>query len=196
MGWRRKREGCAGQPSKRSGSDLNKAPVNLQGFIFRCDVCVWHKADMITVFDDVRFSDRPIGAKRFQAVQRCSVDADRGLALLYRLGTNALPAWGSKTRWNNLSVGLGLTAGSSGHTNSPHPSSREGHHSTTRWTSSFLLSSVSCRCGHPGPAELGAVNPDAVHDHRNVQSSKIVHAALLLLMLEARNHDDLVSPSA
>src|SRR5262249_30722241 len=28
----------------------------------------------------------------------------------------------------------------SGHTNSPHPSSREGHHSTARWTSSFLLS--------------------------------------------------------
>ena len=24
---------------------------------------------------------------------------------------------------------------------------------------------LSCRCGFPGPAELGAVNPDAVHDH-------------------------------
>ena len=24
---------------------------------------------------------------------------------------------------------------------------------------------VSCRCGFPGPAELGAVNPDAMHDH-------------------------------
>ena len=23
----------------------------------------------------------------------------------------------------------------------------------------------SCHCGFPGPAELGAVNPDAVHDH-------------------------------
>ena len=39
----------------------------------------------------------------------------------------------------------------------------------------------------PGPAELSAVNPDAVHDHG--------HAALLLLMLEAV-HTDLVSPSA
>jgi hypothetical protein len=29
-----------------------------------------------------------------------------------------------------------------------------------------------------------------------VQSSKMVHAALLLLMLEARKHGDLVSPSA
>jgi hypothetical protein len=26
-----------------------------------------------------------------------------------------------------------VTAGSSGHANSPHPSSREGHHSTARW---------------------------------------------------------------
>src|ERR1700741_1175972 len=93
---------------------------------------------------NVRFSNRPIGVKRFQAVQRCSVDVARGLALLYGIGTSALPSWGSKTRWNNLSVDLavGLTAGSSGHTNSPHPSSREGHHSTTRWSSSFLLSSV------------------------------------------------------
>ena len=32
-----------------------------------------------------------------------------------------------------------LTAGSSGHANSPHPSSREGHHSTTGWISSVLL---------------------------------------------------------
>jgi hypothetical protein len=25
---------------------------------------------------------------------------------------------------------------------------------------------LSCPCGLPGPPELGAVNPDAVHDHR------------------------------
>jgi hypothetical protein len=29
--------------------------------------------------------------------------------------------------------------GPSGHANSPHPSSREGHHSTARWSSSVLL---------------------------------------------------------
>jgi hypothetical protein len=41
----------------------------------------------------------------------------------------------SKTRWNNLRGGLAVrvTVGPSGHTNSPHPSSREGHHSTTGW---------------------------------------------------------------
>jgi hypothetical protein len=32
------------------------------------------------------------------------------------------------------------TAGPSGHANSPHPSSREGHHSTAEWSSTFLLS--------------------------------------------------------
>jgi hypothetical protein len=32
------------------------------------------------------------------------------------------------------------TVGPSGHTNSPHPSSREGHHSTARRSSIFLLS--------------------------------------------------------
>jgi hypothetical protein len=53
----------------------------------------------------------------------------------------ALPSWDSRTRWNNLSGGLAVrrTVGPSGHANSPHPSSREGHHSTARWSSSVLL---------------------------------------------------------
>src|SRR3974390_2300634 len=60
-------------------------------------------------------------------------------------------------------------AGPSGHTISPHSSSREGHHATVRWNSRFLLFrfdlALSCCCSLlPGPAELAAVNPDAVHD--------------------------------
>ena len=53
----------------------------------------------------------------------------------------AVPSWDSKTRWNNLSGGLAarVTVGPSGSANSPHPSSREGHLSTARWSSSFLL---------------------------------------------------------
>src|SRR6185369_663254 len=39
-------------------------------------------------------------------------------------------------------------------------------------------------------------NADAGLLDRHVQSSKMLHAALLLLMLEARSHGDLVSPSA
>ena len=91
---------------------------------------------------DVRFSNRRLGVKRFQTIHHNGVDVAHGLALLFGIGTQALPAWGSRTRWNNLLGGLAgrLTAGPSGHTISPHPSSREGHHPTAWWSSSFLLS--------------------------------------------------------
>ena len=91
---------------------------------------------------NVRFSNRPLGVKHFQTIHHGSVDVAHGLVLLFGIGTQALPAWGSRTRWNNLLGGLAgrLTAGPSGHTISPHPSSREGHHPTAWWSSSFLLS--------------------------------------------------------
>jgi hypothetical protein len=89
----------------------------------------------------VRFSNRPFGVKRFQTIRHHSVDVARGLVLLFGIGTKALPSLDSKTRWNNLWGGLAVlqTVGPSGHTNSPHPSSREGHHSTARRSSSVLL---------------------------------------------------------
>jgi len=92
----------------------------------------------------VRFSNRPFGVKRFQTIHHHSVDVARGLVLLFGIGTKALPSWDSKTRRNNLLVGLAVnrTAGPSRHANSPHPSSREGHPSTARWISSFLLSGL------------------------------------------------------
>jgi len=104
----------------------------------------------------VRFSNRPFGVKHFQTNHCCSVDVARGLALLFGLGTKALPSWDSKTRWNNLWVGLAvrLTEGPSGHTNSPHPSSREGHHSTAQWSSSFLLLGVIGHSFHAVAASL------------------------------------------
>ena len=79
---------------------------------------------------NVRFSNRPFRVKRLQTSYQYSVDVAHGLVLLFGIGTKALPSWDSKTRWNNLSVGLAvrLTVGPSGHTISPHPSSREGHH--------------------------------------------------------------------
>jgi hypothetical protein len=75
---------------------------------------------------DVRFSNRPSRVKHFQTIHDCSVDVARGLALLFGIGTKALPSWDSRTRRNDLSGGLAvrLTAGPSGHANSPHPSSR------------------------------------------------------------------------
>jgi hypothetical protein len=91
---------------------------------------------------DDRFSNRPLGVKRFQTIHDNSVDVAHELALLFGIGTQALPAWDPRTRWNNLLGGLAgrLMAGPSGHTISPHPSSREGHHSTAWWSSSFPLS--------------------------------------------------------
>jgi hypothetical protein len=47
-----------------------------------------------------------------------------------------------------------VTAGSSGHANSPHPSSCEGHHSTTWWSSSFLLLGLITHCFYAAAASL------------------------------------------
>ena len=56
---------------------------------------------------DVRFSNRPFGVKRFQTIHHhCSVDVTHGLVLLFGIGTKALPSWDSRTRWNNLFRGL------------------------------------------------------------------------------------------
>src|ERR1700739_4219783 len=99
------------------------------------------KAEIDAPSGNVCFSNRPFRVKHFQTIRRGSVDVAHGLALLFGIGTKALPPWDSRTRWSNLYRGLAVkrTAGPSGHANSPHPSSREGHHSTARWSSSFLL---------------------------------------------------------
>src|SRR5258708_39421003 len=103
-----------------------------------------HKADLRCGLPDVCFSNRPFGVKHFQTLPPHSVDVARGLVLLFGIGASALPSWDSKTRRNNLLVGLAVnrTAGPSRHANSPHPSSREGHPSTARWISNFLLSGL------------------------------------------------------
>ena len=40
-----------------------------------------------------RFSNRPVGVKRFQTIHHHSIDVSRGLALLFGIGTKAL-VWG------------------------------------------------------------------------------------------------------
>src|SRR5664280_1856690 len=56
---------------------------------------------------DVRFSNRPFEVKHFQTIHHCSVDVARGLALLFGIGTKALPLWDSRTRRNNLGSAFG-----------------------------------------------------------------------------------------
>ncbi len=110
-----------------------------------------HKQTLYEPPLDVRFSNRPFWVKRFQTIHHHSIDIARGLVLLFGIGSKALPSWDSKTRRNNLLDGLAVrrTAGPSGHTISPHPSSREGHHSTVRWSSSFPLLHLILHGSHP-----------------------------------------------
>ena len=58
---------------------------------------------------NVCFSNRPFGVKRFLAIHHCSVDVAHGLALLFGIGTKALPSWDPRTRWNNLLDGLAVS---------------------------------------------------------------------------------------
>ena len=109
---------------------------------------------------NVRFSNRPFEVKRFQTIHHDSVDVAHGLVLLFGIGTKALPSWDSKTRWSDLWGGLtvGLTVGPSGHANSPHPSSREGHHPPLGGArvSSYRVRSCSVFMLLPGPAPVSS----------------------------------------
>src|ERR1039458_559029 len=121
---------------------------------------IWYLAVLITIpFYNDCFSNRPVGVKHFQTIHHCSVDVSRGLALLFGIGTRALPLWDSRTRWNNLLRGLSvrLTIGPSGHANSPHPSSREGHPSTAGWNSNVLLSHLILYGFHAAAAACSRV---------------------------------------
>jgi hypothetical protein len=127
------------------------------------------KADIQLSPGNVRFSNRPFGVKHFQTVRRCSVDVTHGLVLLFGIGTKALPSWDSKTRRNNLSGDL--TVGRSKRTceltSSIVPRGTPFHRLVELGFPPTWFDLVGCSrgCGLPGPAELSAVNPDAVHDH-------------------------------
>ena len=49
------------------------------------------KADMCGATGHVRFSNRPVGVKRFQTIRHSSVDVARRLVLLFGIGAKALP---------------------------------------------------------------------------------------------------------
>src|ERR1039458_1262211 len=126
---------AANRPSTRA-SAMKIAPSHRD-----LELSLWPPVRCVYRGCHVRFSNRPFEVKHFQTIHHCSVDVAHGLALLFGIGTKALPLWDSRTRRNNLWVGVAVTptAGPSGHTNSPHPSSREGHLSTAWWNSSILL---------------------------------------------------------
>jgi hypothetical protein len=150
----------------------------------------------------VRFSNRPFGVKRFQTIHRYGVDVARGLVLLFGIGTKALPSWDSKARWNNLSVGLTVrvTAGSKRTcelTSSIVPRGTAFHRSVELECPpiGFGFAWLSCcrRGLFPSPAELGAVNPDAVHDHRQPTRQRhdrlFIPRRLAICIAQALSHD-------
>ena len=47
-----------------------------------------------------------LGSSAFQTVHHSSIDVAHGPALPFGIGTQALPAWDSRTRWTNLLGGL------------------------------------------------------------------------------------------
>src|SRR5438045_2026400 len=108
---------------------------------------------------------------------------------------------GFEDEGNNLCHGrtVSVTTGPGGHANSPHPSSREGHHSTAGWSSTlppiaFDSARSSRCCSLPGPPELGTVNPDAVQDHGQPagQSHAIaffIPRRLAICIAQALSHD-------
>src|SRR6202158_5631758 len=123
---------------------------------------------------NVRFSNRPVGVKCFRlstATVSTSLAGSR-FSSEWHCGPSIM-GFEDKVERSLGRPCPTLTAGPSGHANSPHPSSREGHHTTAWWSSKFPpmafdLSWLSCCYGClSGPPELSAINPDAVHDHRH-----------------------------
>src|SRR5262249_48379885 len=97
----------------------------------------WHNADFRKGPLFVRFSNRPSGSSTFRLTTTPVSMSLTGSRFSSDSAPRPFHHGDSKTRWNNLSGGLAvnMTAGPSGQTISPHPSSREGHHSTARWSS-------------------------------------------------------------
>ena len=115
-------------------------------------------------FHNVRFSNRPFGVKRFSDYPppryRCRSRARASLRNRHQ-GPSSM---GFEDGWNNLIGGLAVrrTAGPSGHANSPHPSSREGHHSTARWSSIVLLLRLILHGCHAAAAACSRVQRNSV----------------------------------
>src|SRR5262249_37365242 len=122
----------------------------------------------------VRFSNRPFGVKRFQTTHRYGVDVARGLVLLFGIGTRgpsmmgfedeAEQSFGRPCRQTN-----GRSKRTRELTSSIVPRGTSFHRSVELECPSIGLDAArfSCWCYglFSGPAELGAVNPYAVHDH-------------------------------
>jgi len=117
----------------------------------------------------VCFSNRPVGVKRFQALQYSVGNVARGLVLLYGLGTSARPSWDSKTRWNDLLGGLavGRSKQTCELTSSIVPPGTSFHRLVELEFPPIAFDPQRRlrRRSSSGPSEFSAINPDAMHNH-------------------------------
>jgi hypothetical protein len=114
-----------------------------------------------------------LGSSAFRLSTTTTSRSLAGYALLFGIGTKALPSWDPRTRWNNLRCDLASRwrqDQSDMRTHLIHRPARDTIplRSGVRVTScdlSWLWLSCCCSC-LSRPSELGAIHPDAVHDHR------------------------------
>ena len=112
----------------------------------------------------VRFSNRPFEVKRFQTIHDESGDvAPRARASLRnRRQGPSIMGFEDEVERSHGRPYRQMTVGPSGRANSPHPSSREGHHSTAWWSSSFLLSRLIPRGFHAAAGTCSRVQRNSV----------------------------------
>ena len=132
----------------------------------------WHFSAVLTARSNVGFSNRPFRVKRFQTIHHYSVDVAHGLVLLFGIGTRGPSIMGFE---DEVEQSFGRpcrqTNGRSKRTceltSSIVPRGTSFHRSVEYPSIGLDAARFSCCCCglFSGPAELGAVNPYAVHDH-------------------------------
>ena len=143
------RDGFAFSFDAIPGDQVRELANSQPGCAQSTDTVEARNATLIPAFDHVRFSNRPVGVKRFQTIHRCSVDVAHGLMLLFGIGTKALPLWDSKTGRNNLWAALPSDDGRSKRTydlaSSIVPRGTSFHHSVELGFSPLRLSFAAFR---------------------------------------------------
>ena len=127
---------------------------------------------------DVRFSNRPFRVKHFQTIRRCSVDVAHGLALLFgnwRQGPSIMGFEDEVEQSVAAALPTKRQVQADMRTHLIHRPARDIIHRSVELEFppiGFDHSLFLGGCGFPGPAELGAVNPDAVHVHGQPSSQR------------------------
>src|SRR6516165_838059 len=141
------------------------ASAPIRGLIHWCETT----DSSLTIFPCNARRVHTLGSSAFRLSTRSGVNVTRGLVLLSGIGTQALPSWDSKTRWNDLLGGLavGRSKQTRELTSSIVPRGTPVHRLVELGfpPTSFDLVGCSSGCSLPGPAELCAVNPDTVQYH-------------------------------